>query len=412
MKYKPRILLYSHDTFGLGHLRRTLAIAHQIAVDMPNARQLLLTGSMVAGAFAAPQHLDLIKLPALSKRSSGQYKARALPLSLKQTLAWRKKMILQAAIHFKPDLMLVDKAAGGVQGELLPTLHWLKRRQPHCKIVFGMRDIEDDPLITQAEWVTNGVSILLDEIYDAIFYYGQRKLFDPVEAYGMPRPVAGKLIECGFLRRAQNVRPIDSVRRELGLNQQPLVVVTAGGGGDGYPILHTALQMVERYRPARQTLLVTGPLMPQPKRRDIQQMAERLSIPCMEFTPDLPSYLAAADVVVSMAGYNTVCELLSLGKRALLIPRATVRAEQQIRAAMLVQRGLAHCLQPHNLAPNSLSNAIESALAAPQPTVDINLDGLPNISRAIANLLRQNKRQLHDATSNHNQRSTSLRHSC
>ena len=76
---KPRILLYSHDTFGLGHLRRSLSIAHQIAQDIPEARQLLLTGSMVAGAFALPQHLDLIKLPALSKRSSGKYKARVLP---------------------------------------------------------------------------------------------------------------------------------------------------------------------------------------------------------------------------------------------------------------------------------------------------------------------------------------------
>ncbi|RMD49934.1 MAG: hypothetical protein D6835_04910, partial [Candidatus Thermofonsia bacterium] len=63
MKKKPRILLYSHDTYGLGHLRRSLSIAGQIASDIPNAHQLLLTGSMVAGAFALPPRLDMIKLP-------------------------------------------------------------------------------------------------------------------------------------------------------------------------------------------------------------------------------------------------------------------------------------------------------------------------------------------------------------
>ncbi|MBI4771704.1 MAG: glycosyl transferase family 28, partial [Chloroflexi bacterium] len=98
--FRPRIMLYSHDTYGLGHLRRTLAIAHQLASDLPHASQLLLTGSMVAGAFSLPPHLDLIKLPALSKHNDGRYKARALPLSLAQTVAWREQMILQAALSF------------------------------------------------------------------------------------------------------------------------------------------------------------------------------------------------------------------------------------------------------------------------------------------------------------------------
>ncbi len=72
---KPKILLYSHDTYGLGHLRRSLSIAGQIAHDLPQASQLLLTGSMVAGAFSLPPRLDLIKLPTLSKRSSGRVQA-------------------------------------------------------------------------------------------------------------------------------------------------------------------------------------------------------------------------------------------------------------------------------------------------------------------------------------------------
>lgn len=130
MAIKPRILLYSHDTYGLGHLRRSLAIAGQIAKDITGAHQLLITGSMVAGAFGLPPRLDMIKLPALSKRSTGEYKARTLPLSLAQTLAWREQMILDAVKTFQPDLVLVDKVPAGVHGELLPALRYLKTWSP------------------------------------------------------------------------------------------------------------------------------------------------------------------------------------------------------------------------------------------------------------------------------------------
>ena len=177
----PRIMLYSHDTYGLGHLRRSLNIARQLSNDIKNAHQLLVTGSMVAGAFSLPPRLDLIKLPALSKRSTGAYTPRTLPLSLQQTISWREQMILQAVDAFQPDLFLVDKSPAGVHGELLPTLEHLRRWQPDTKIVLGMRDIEDCPSKTQAEWAASGVYELFEETYDHILYYGQRSFFDPVQ---------------------------------------------------------------------------------------------------------------------------------------------------------------------------------------------------------------------------------------
>ncbi len=387
---KPKILLYSHDTFGLGHLRRSLAIAWQIARDMPQANQLLITGSMVAGAFDLPPRLDLIKLPALSKRTSGAYKARALPLTLNQTITWREQMILQAVTNFKPDLVLVDKVAPGVQGELLPALRYLKAYAPHTRLVLGMRDIEDSPEATRREWAANNTPRLHEQMYDAILLYGEQSVFDPVTAYGMSPVAAGKLIPCGYLRRATRTRPAVDVRRELGVDDRPLVVVTVGGGGDGFEILRTYLEMLSRSvnRPAYHSLLVTGPLMPQAKRQALRRLAAEQPVSFMEFTADLDSYLAAADLVVSMAGYNSVCEILSLGQRSLLIPRGHTRAEQRMRAELLAQRGLAHLLPPEELSPDRLRAAVAAALNSPRPRQTLNLDGLENISRAIAGLLR------------------------
>lgn len=386
---KPKILLYSHDTFGLGHLRRSLAIAGQIARDVPQAHQLLITGSMVAGAFDLPPRLDIIKLPALSKRSSGRYKARVLPLTLKQTITWREEMILQAVTNFKPDLVLVDKVAAGVQGELLPALRYLKAYAPHTRLVLGMRDIEDSPEATRREWAANGTPQLLAQMYDAILLYGEQSMFDPVVAYNMSPDAASKLIPCGYLRRISHTRPAADVRRELSTEERPFIVVTVGGGGDGYDILKTYLEMLQQggSPSAAHSLLVTGPLMPQNKRQALRRLAADLPVSFMEFTADLDSYLAAADLVVSMAGYNSVCELLSLGQRNLLIPRGHTRAEQRIRALMLAEQGQAHMLLPQELTPERLRYAIDAALASPRPTPILNLNGLDNISRAINGLL-------------------------
>ncbi|MEZ4589778.1 MAG: glycosyltransferase [Chloroflexota bacterium] len=393
MKKKPRILLYSHDTFGLGHLRRSLSIAWQIARDIPQAHQLLITGSMVAGAFDLPPRLDLIKLPALSKRSSGKYKARVLPMSLKQTLTWREQMILQAVMNFQPDLVLVDKVAAGVQGELLPALRYLKACAPQTQIVLGMRDIEDSPEKTRAEWAANETPQLQDYLYDALFLYGERTVFDPVTAYGMSQLAERKLVSCGYLRRVEVGRSAEAVRRELNIGHEPLVVVTVGGGGDGHAILKTYLEMLATAvsTPNFHTLLVTGPLMAEGKRQSLRKMAANLPVTFMEFTSDLGSYLSAADLVISMAGYNTVCELLSLGKRTLLIPRVQTRAEQLIRAMMLAERGLAHLLLPSELTPERLRQAMEATLAAPPPQNQLNMNGLTTVSTAVRDLLENEK---------------------
>ena len=388
---KPKILLYSHDTYGLGHLRRTLSVAEQLAKDIPGVHQLIITGSMVAGAFGLPPRTDMVKLPALSKRSSGRYKARALPMSLRRTLAWREQMILQAAVNFKPHLVLIDKSAAGVHGELLPTFRHLKAWFPDTKIILGMRDIEDSPQATRDEWVKNGIHQLHDLVYDRILLYGQRSLFDPVHAYEMSAAAAEKLVECGYLRRDPAVRPPDAVRRELNVGSKPLVLVTVGGGGDGYEIIKSYLEMVslDDHEQPFHSVVVTGPLMPQYKRKALAKAARHLDVNLIEFTPDLTSYMAAADLVIGMAGYNTVCEILSLQKRALLIPRSHVRAEQRLRAQHLAQHNQIHMLIPEHLTPTQLAAEVKALLASHPPQNSLKMDGLERISLEINALLSE-----------------------
>lgn len=385
---RPRILLYSHDTYGLGHLRRSLAIAESISRHIPRSRQLLVTGSTVAGAFGLPPRLDIVKLPALSKRSSGAYMPRTLPLSLEETIRWRAEMIYQSVVHFRPDLILVDKAPAGVLDEFLPALLHARHQMQETRIVFGMRDIEDAPEITRVDWKEHGIIPLLENYYDAILLYGQRSVFDPVEAYGLPDSVAGKILECGYIARQDAIRPQRAPRRPAGAGEAPFMLVTAGGGGDGQALIDAAVGMYEQgLANGIRAVVVTGPLMPQQERSSLAERARALPIDFLEFTPNLASYLASADVVVSMAGYNTVCEILSHHRRAVLVPRAQVRQEQKIRSDRLAALGLVEKIAPEELSAESLWRSVQAALQREPPEVTLNMDGLANATRALASIL-------------------------
>jgi predicted glycosyltransferase len=175
----------------------------------------------------------------------------------------------------------------------------------------------------------------------------------------------------------------------LGAGDRPLVVVTAGGGGDGFEIFKTYLEALPHSDTLRgaHSVLVTGPLMARGKRELLHHAAGDPNLTLIEFTPDLVSYLAAADLAISMAGYNTVCEILAQGTRSLLVPRTRPRTEQLLRAERLAARGLARMLHPDELSPSRLIAEVESALGWTPRCPAFALDGLDRTTAALAELL-------------------------
>jgi predicted glycosyltransferase len=132
---------------------------------------------------------------------------------------------------------------------------------------------------------------------------------------------------------------------------------------------------------ALQTTVVFGPQMPDPRRAELLEKYGLLAdVTFVEFEPDLSPRYAASDLVVSMAGYNTVCELLSFARRAVLVPRARPVAEQLLRARLLAARGYFRMVEPRELEPHTLIATVLEALGAPPaPTPPVDLDGLPRI---------------------------------
>lgn len=383
---KQRLMIYCHDSVGIGHLRRSLAICQQVSDRFPTASFLLATGTPHIALFETPPRLDYIKLLALCKREDGVYHSKCLDMSLAQLIECRQALLTTTMDHYRPDVLLVDKAPLGVCRELVPALEWLRTHRPQTRIVFGMRDIEDSPEATRAEWRENGVYDALENLFTEIWVYGMQSIFDVSREYEFSDRICDKLRYMGYVKKAScGHEPV--VQRD----GRPTVLVTVGGGTDGERLLRmyqsAAAQRVSQA--GHRTVLVGGPDLPTAVAAKLKRVAHRLpDTEWIGFEPCMQCRMASADLIVTMGGFNTLCELVTLGKPALVLPRTTPRMEQSIRASRWEQLGLLRTMEAESATPQSLADRIVTMLGdaqKPNPSL-LDMGALDRIPDRLASL--------------------------
>ncbi len=382
-----RIALYSHDTQGLGHIRRNLAIAGALANGLPEPAILLLSGTHIAGTFDLPPGTDCLTLPALGKGADGNYAARTLGVPLRHLLKLRGAMIEAALTAFAPDLLIVDKVPYGALDELKGALQAL-RTLGKTRCVLGLRDVLDDPATTRREWRQAQSDEAVRRYYDAVWVYGDPTVYDAVHEYGFADDICAKVAYTGYLNRYGQPQPATvPLPAELCGEHEPLALCAVGGGQDGYAVAHAFAQAE---LPAAMTgVILTGPFMPQSQREVLTACAaQRPRLKVLDFAAEPGALLQRADTIVAMGGYNTTCEILSLQKRALLVPRVSPRLEQWIRAERLQALGLLDMVHPDQLTPHHLSAWLAQRQPAPaRPRHPVDLDGLNRLPNLALHLL-------------------------
>jgi len=225
--------------------------------------------------------------------------------------------------------------------------------------VLGLRDILDDAESTRADWKRKKFPQILRDLYSEIWVYGEQELYDPIEEYGFPEDIAEKTVFTGYIpRRVPKVR---KTRRK-----QKQVVVTIGGGGDGYVVLDNYLKMLESNGTVDfKTLMITGPFLDPRRLDELADRARALKVQIKPFVKNLEKRMACADLVVTMGGYNTLCEILSLKKPALVIPRDNPRLEQLLRATVFKKRGLCDFIKWGDVSPELLREKINDLMTNP-----------------------------------------------
>lgn len=368
-------MFYSHDTFGLGHLRRSRALATALTGGDDQASAIILTGSPVAGRFTFPERVDHIRLPGVTKLYDGSYVSQTLGLDIDDTTSLRAGLIQTAIEQYEPDLLIVDKEPTGFRGELLPTLEWLRLRGK-TRTVLGLRDVLDEPAVLAAEWARKGAVQATENLYDDIWVYGARDVYDPTEGLPLSDDVRSRMHYTGYLRR--------EVTDASDAPQGPYILVTPGGGGDGAAMVSLVLDAYEQDPDlSPRAVLIYGPFLSGEVRDVFDARVAKLGgrVTAVGFESRIEALYAGAEGVVCMGGYNTFCEVLSFDKRALIVPRTVPRLEQWIRASRAEQLGLVRMLDENRdgMTPQAMIKAIRNLPHQGKPSeagADGLLDGL------------------------------------
>jgi predicted glycosyltransferase len=373
-----RIALYSHDGLGLGHIRRSFVVARALSTLPGGVDLLVLSGAREAASLPRPRRCDVVTLPGVVKTGSGRYAPRELTgLNHRELVALRGSVATATLRAFAPDLLVVDRHPGGLDGELLDALEAVRGR---ARVVLGLRDVIDEPAAARREWHERSCSEVLDSSYDAVWVYGDPRVHDPTSHLEIPPRLRSGVQFTGYLARGRDDRSAGhGPRTLLGL---------VGGGADGARLaLAFATAAASHGRTAD---LVLGSQMPGEARRTVRAAAEaapRLRV--HDFVPDMTPLLDRAAAVVSMGGYNTACEVLDRGLPTLMVPRVRPRKEQLVRALALAPWSRITVLDPGGLDADAVASWVREL-----DTDDVvhsgfgpDLDGLRRVREAAGALI-------------------------
>ena len=321
---RPRVAMYSQGMVGFGHIRRNASIAQALRGSPLQPSIVLIAEAWQAGALPMPPGVDCVTLPALRREADGGYNPRFLAdVSDLDVISLRARVIRSAIKTFVPDVLVVDCLPVGVAGELTRTLARL-RKGGNTRCVLGLRDVLQDAETVRRDWSERAHMDAIRDYYDAIWVYGDPAVYDPVREYDLPDYAAAKVRYTGYLDQRPRLEFAEAQTAAVLASLPPgrVALCVVGGGHDGGALAEAFV--AADFPPDTTAVMVTGPLMPWETRQRLHRAAQRRTrFELLEFVPDPVPLIERADRVIAMGGYNTVCEVLSFEKSALIVPRVT-----------------------------------------------------------------------------------------
>ncbi|WP_166974035.1 glycosyltransferase family protein [Brevibacterium atlanticum] len=383
MRRRLRIALFSHDSLGLGHIRRNRALAFALDRELPEltgrkVSGLLIASSPEAARFDLPAGWDWVILPGVTPAGGG-YAPRALASSMAGLSALRTAAISAILDQQRPELFIVDRHPFGIGGELSAAIDQV--RVHGCRTVLGLREVLDTPSVIAAEWERAGGANRVAEAFDAVWIYGDADVYDPRATGEVPAVLAAKAFTTGYL---SHHRPDDGGAAPAAVRSDRFVLTCLGGGSDGGGLASVAVDA--RPPDGHRHLIVTGPQMDAEEFDRLRaRAAEDTTV--IRHSDDIPGLVASAEAVVCMGGYNTLAELMSTSTPALVVPRKGHRAEQPRRAFALAAAEAVDTRSIDCLDAEALGDWFAAHAGARTDRSHIDLRGLAAVPRLAAELI-------------------------
>ena len=370
----PRVFLYVQHLLGIGHLVRSNRIAAGLLAAGFDVT-LAMGGTAVEGFPGAG--INVVKLPVVKAGRDGFSALEdnaGNPVDEVFKTA-RTNQLLAAFKQTRPDVLIVEAYPFGrriMRFELLPLLDAARAMARQPLIASSVRDIlQAQPKPGRAEETL----AVVEKYFDLILVHGDPAFAQLGATFPLAHAITKEIYHTGLVAGPVPSQPDDVFD----------IIVSAGGGAAGLPLVRAAAEMIAGFAGQFRCCLITGPNLPQ---QEIEALLARriTGLDVFTFRRDLPDLLKGARLSISQAGYNTVCDILRAGCRALLIPFAAGgETEQSVRATRLAEMGLASVLPEQDITAQALSNAALALLNKPNPPAStLNLDG----ARQTAELLR------------------------
>ncbi len=381
---QPCLMVYCQHVLGIGHLCRMLLILEQLRTHRIT---LVLGGSPLR--LDLPKHVRVIQLPGLRMDETLSCLLPVEPGQEISSLQEQRKAQLSALFQqLQPDLLLVELFPFGrnlFRFELLPLLEQAQMRQ-NCRVVCSVRDIlvERD----NTEKFEQRVIDRLNQYFDLLLVHGDPRLLTLDETFSRMEEIKIPVSYTGYICQAPQPGEGKQMRKKNNINEkEKLILVSAGSGSVGQALLTAAVDAFQQLNNAAWRMQVfTGPYLAESDFQRLKGFSSK-TLKVERFSNTFPGWLAAADLSISMAGYNTTMNLLAADCPGLVFPFAQNR-EQRMRAEQLEQRGCLHILRENDLQADILANKIVQSLSrktAQSASAAVLLDGAVTTAKLLHN---------------------------
>lgn len=384
-----RIVFYCQHVLGVGHVFRSL----EIVKGLKDHEVIMVTGGAEVD-FDKPDHMTHIQLPGLMMTPDFK---DFVPLEegvtdVEDVLTRRLKQFKEIMKEYRPDVFLVELFPFGrkkFRFELLPILEGVGfGTWGPCKAVCSVRDIlvEKDDMKRQVQ----RVHAMLNPNFDAVLVHSDPSLVQLDETFPGVDGIQPSVHYTGYVARGPHAGAGKALRKELGVGDKPVAVLSVGGGHIGGNLVQATLEASDVLSATNPHALYvfTGPYATDEDFARYEAFAaERDWIQVKRFTKRFPDYLDAADLSVSLGGYNTTMNLLATNTYSLMYPFLQNR-EQRMRALKLQERGVLKMLQDEDLQPEVLAEHMLKGFARESQPHGIDLGGGPASARILEQLIQ------------------------
>jgi predicted glycosyltransferase len=383
---KPALLFYCQHSVGVGHLMRSFALARSLEQRF---RVIFLNGGPIPLGLHVPAGVELIDLPPLGMEDGHNLSSRDGKIDVAAAKEIRRTKVMAAFNANRPSVVLIELFPFGRKKfafELLPLLRHTRRGD--AVVISSVRDILVNARPDQQRH-DDRAAWLCKRYFDAVLVHADPRLARFEESFSPRKPLAVALQYTGFVSA---VRQSEAVPQGKAAGErEKVVLVSAGGGLVGLPLLNAALQAqsvlpeVGRW-PMK---LVAGPFLPEAEWEQLQQLAQgRADVTLVRSVPDLAKEMRRAGMSISQCGYNTAMDLIASRVPALVVPYAAQREdEQQNRAARLQQLGALRVLPPSELTARSLAREIALTQRFEPSANSLDLNGTERSAEIVEQLM-------------------------